>query len=188
MKRRSALQSLISLPALTALPAAGQQKTPAEVKPAPVPEFPKLATTRPDFVAPPVIRFFQAGQFRTLTRLAAVLMPAHGGRPGAVEAGVPEFLDFLLSESPPDRQLLYREGLDALEARQFAEMTPAQVRTVLAPLETPWTYAEPSDPLARFLRAAKEDILHATLNSREWSQPVPGRRSSGLGTYWFHLE
>src|SRR5947209_4013855 len=67
-------------------------------------QLPKLKVSVPDVAADPMPRFFSRAQFNSLRKLSAVLMP------GALEARTPEFLDFLLSESPADRQRLYREG------------------------------------------------------------------------------
>ena len=68
-------------------------------------------------------------------------MPPINGAPGALDAGAPEFLDFLISESPQDRQQLYKVGLDQLNAqakkrfnKTFAEMDATQTATLLAPL------------------------------------------------------
>jgi len=56
-------------------------------------------------------------------------MPPMRGNPGAIECGAPEFLDFLIGASPADRQRLYRNGLDMLNAharkqfnKSFAEL------------------------------------------------------------------
>src|SRR5437762_21919 len=112
MKRRQALRSIFSLPAITALPAlaqqpatdktkpAAQEKAPAELKPTPVEETPKLAMTAADAVAPGAPRFFSPSQLETLRRLGDLLAPPLNGKPGANDAGVPEFLDFLIGESP----------------------------------------------------------------------------------------
>ena len=124
-------------------------------------------------------------------------MPAAGETPGAKEAGVAEFLDFLISESPPDRQALYRDGLDKLNAeararycKPFAELSVSDIDTLLAPLRETWTYSGPADPFARFLRAVKPDVMEATMNSREWStaRAKRGRRGGGLGMYWYPIE
>jgi hypothetical protein len=124
-----------------------------------------------------------------------ILMPAASGAsgsPGALAAGAPEFLDFLIGESGRDRQAVYRNGLDALNAqakkqfaKAFAELETPQAETLLAPLKQPWTYDEPADPAARFLRAAKADVRTATVNSRA---AAGGRRFAGSGLYWYPLD
>ena len=178
MQRRQALRSILSLPAITAVPALSQEK-PAPSAPVPPvrDDAPKLALTAADAAANSVPRFFSAREFDTLRRLADLLVPAVNGKPGAVDSGVPEFLDFLISESPPDRQALYRKGLAQFESE-------AQ----LAALHQPWTFDGPADPFARFVETLKQDVLRATLNSREWIAASAGRRGSGVGTYWYSLE
>lgn len=206
MKRRQALRSILSLPAITALPALAQQaptdkskplvqeKLPPEMKPAAVEENPKLAMTAADAVAPGTVRFFTPPQLATLHRLADLIMPPVNGKPGASDAGVPEFLDFLIGESPTDRQTMYRNGLDGLNAeakrrfsKSFDEITPEQANELLSPLRQNWTFAGPSDPLARFLHDAKDDVLRATVSSREWAATGQRRSSGGVGSYWYAL-
>ena len=101
----------------------GRLNSPAE-------ELPKLEVTSPDQAGEPVRRFFSDEQFAAMRALGNLLMPAMNGAPGAIEAGAAEFLDFLLSESPADRQHLYRAGLDALNAQarqQFVAEISADV-------------------------------------------------------------
>jgi Gluconate 2-dehydrogenase subunit 3 len=182
MKRRHAIQSLaaVAIP----LPVFAQRA---------VEETPKLETTVADAGAAPVARFFSTAEFAVLRRLSELLMPAAKGNPGALEAGVPEFLDFLIAQSPPERQNLYREGLDRLEAdsrrryfKPFAELSADQADAVLAPLHAAWTYAGPTDVLGRFLAEAKSDVMTATTNSREWiaAQAGRSRRAAGVDYYW----
>ena len=103
----------------------------------------------------------------------------------------------LISVSPVERQQLYRNGLDALNAqatrrfnKSFADTDAAQASELLAPLRQAWTYNPPADPLARFLRAANQDVRTATINSREYSAAsvAAGRRASGIGQYWYTIE
>jgi hypothetical protein len=115
--------------------------------------------------------------------------------PRSREAQTPEFLDFLISHSPTARQTLYRTGLDALNSeahsrftRPFAGLPESDAATLLAPLRDPWTHAPPQAPLAHFLRAAKEDIFRATVNSRQWANAATGRRGAGIGSYWLAME
>lgn len=195
MKRRQALQSLagISVASALPLPALSQAQPAAHT----VNETPKLDTAVADAGAEGVHAFFSADQFASLERLAEVLMPAAGDSPGAKDVGVAEFLDFLISASLEDRQAQYRDGLDKLNAgarsqygKTFAQLAPGQIDLLLAPLREAWTYADSADPLARFLRAAKMDVMHATMNSRQWSEARAkrGRRASGLGMYWYPIE
>lgn len=148
-------------------------------------------------MAPPLPGYFSKDQFEALGRLASLIMPANGDLPGAREAGAAEFLDFLISKSPAERQKLYRDGLDRLNAdarkaggKSFAAITDEQAVQILAPLKKPWTYADPVDPFERFLRAAKEDAIRATFNSREYVAAASARSRSagGTGSYWYPID
>jgi hypothetical protein len=193
MKRRQAIQALAGISVATALPLPVPAQPPAQAKP----ETPKLDTAIADAAAKGLHRFFSSDQFAALARLAEVLMPPAADLPGAKEAGAAEFLDFLISESPADRQALYREELDKLNAesrsrygKPFEATTGPEIDALLAPLREPWSYPGPADPAARFLEAAKLDVMHATMNSREWSvaHAKRGGRAGRLGMYWYPIE
>jgi len=182
MRRRGFLKTLAAAPAV---PALAQQPAPED--------NPKVELSVADAAAEPVLRFFTAPQFAALRKLSSVLMPASNGMPGALDAHAPEFLDFLIGDSPAERQQIYRAGLDALNAQSrkrfnhgFAELDTAQADQMLAPLREPWTYELPADLVARFLWTAKQDVREATVNSREWSAAAAGsgRRAGGSGLYW----
>jgi hypothetical protein len=188
MKRRRLLQSIAAIPAAAALPLPAQS---------PETDKQELATVSAAEVVRAVPRFFTGDQLSALQRLADILMPAVNERPGAKQAGAAEFLDFLISESPVDRQQLYRAGLDRLNAdskraydRAFAALTDEQAAPILKPLTGSWTYDGPADPFARFLLAAKEDVLRATHNSRELvaAMSQASRGFSGTGYYWLPIE
>lgn len=183
MNRRSILKSLAAAPALAAAPLAAQSSIAVETF--------KIAAVAPDVSALPSQRFFTRLQYEALVRLGDLLVPAFGDRPGSTGSGAPLFLDFLLSKSPADRQKLYRDGLDTLNrAKPFAKMSDEEAGRLLSPLKGSWTYQGPGDPFARFLVAAKDDLLRATFNSREFiaAASQTQRGYNGLGYYWFPLE
>jgi hypothetical protein len=184
------LQSVLGVSAASALPAPlfSQENKPNPAPP--IEENPKLDLTMADAVSGGVPRFFDPAHLAALRRLGEILVPAQPNAPGATAAEAAEFLDFLIFESPADRQKLYRDGVEHLVRKSFADVSPAEADAILAPLREPWTYAGPSDPFARFLRAAKDDFLAATVNSRQWALASSGRRRSaaGLNTYWFPIE
>ena len=166
-------------------PAAQAQSTP----PAAPAERPNLDVTVLDSVADPTLHFFSKDQFATLRRLADILLPAADSMPGAVATEAPEFLDFYLSQSPADRQNLYKSGLDHLKGAGFANMDALQAAPLLAPLLAPWSYKPPKDPFARFLHEAKEDLFRAMVNSKQFAETQGGRRSgAGMNTYWHVLD
>jgi hypothetical protein len=194
MKRRRVLQTLAALPAASLLKAQ-QPVVPPKPSPAAVEEIPVIEATIPDFAGTTVTRFFSPAQFACFKRLNDVLYPAMNGVPGAVETGAPEFLDFLLFESPAPRQTLYRDGVDELEHRSqkvlnvsFASADQAGAEKILAPLREPWN-PEP-DAFTAFLRSAKQDVIQATQSSHDWIRIMSKRVRSagGVGMYWFPID
>ncbi len=196
MKRRHFVRALVAAPVAPALVA--QQPSGLSTPPArpPAEEAPKLEVATADQASEGVPRFFTTAQFSALRRLCDTLMPPADGVPGSLAVGVPEFLDFLMSESPLEKQQVYRAGLDALNSaarkkysKAFADVDASQVDALLASLHASWTYEEPADPLARFLREAKIEVRTATLNSREYSSVAStGRRGGNNGLYWYPLD
>jgi len=193
MKRRRFFKTLAALPAAPAL--LSQAQTPAPQQPAGrfgASNIPALEETSPELVAEAEPRFFTAAQFAALRRLSVLLMPPLNGSPGALECGAPEFLDFLIGASLPDRQKLYRGGLDTLNAKSkksfnkaFADLSDADADAVIRPLlvPVPWVQDAPKDPAAQFVTEAHRDIRTATQNSREWAEAgaASGRRRGGGG-------
>jgi Gluconate 2-dehydrogenase subunit 3 len=194
MKRRRFMQTIAAAPAL-AVPAATAPAQSAASQPAL--EMAKLEATAADAAAEMTPRFFTAAQFAALRKLGDILMPALNGMPGASQAKAAEFLDFLLSKSPAERQRLYRMGLDSLNtqaqkrfSKSFADINETQAAELLAPLRQAWTYVPPTEPFALFLREAKADVRNATINSHEYNtaNASSGRRGGGTGQYWFPLD
>lgn len=193
MKRRRFIQTVAAAPAI-AIPAAAPAAQPAAQRPQA--EAPKFELSSLDAVGETTTRFFSAVQLASLRKLSDILMPAMNGMPGAVEAGAPEFLDFLIGASAADRKQLYKNGLDTLNtqaqkkfSKAFADLNETQANELLAPLRKPWTYNPPTDPFERFLREVKADVRTATINSREYSTAgSAGRRGGGMGQYWYPID
>ncbi len=201
MKRRNFVVSAAALPALaqqTGLP----PQTPGQPGPPPGlgqgpgrsgalnQEMPKIDVMIADDAASMTPRFFTPAQLAALTKLSQILVPTPEGGVGATEAHAAEFLDFLIGQSPIDRQQVYLKGLDALVKVGFATMTSDQAAKAMAPLRTPWTYEPSADPLTRFLHTAKADVRTATQNSKEFSamNASTSRRFGGVGLYWYPLD
>ncbi len=213
LKRRGFVQSLLLAPAAPVALTA-QQTTPQQ-QPVPQPNTPArqvsrqpqaaplLKVTEVDLTAETRPHFFTAEQFATLQKLGTIMMPSIKGNPGAVEAHAPEFLDFLLSVSPADRQKLYRSGLDHLNAqakqkfhKDFSQLDASQVDALLRPLMVVryWPQDLPTDPEKNFVAQVHEDLRTATANSREWAEAsansgrrfTRGGRSTGL--YWLPVD
>jgi hypothetical protein len=152
-----------------------------------------------DAAAQTTQHYFKAEQFAALEKLGDVLVPPLQGKPGARQAGAPVFLDFLISESPAERQQLYGHGLDGLNAaarkhfaKPFGELDAEQAGTILKPLLVArfWPQEMPEDPMQHFVAQVHEDLQTATTNSREWAESsstaTTGRRgfNRAAGLYW----
>lgn len=194
MKRRSILQTLATLPAAGLLKAQ-QPVVPPRPSPAALEQIPVIEATIPDFAGTTVTKFFSPTQFACFKRLNEIIYPGANEVPGAIAVGAPEFLDFLLFESPASRQALYRQGVDELEHRAqksfhipFASTDEKQADQVLAPLREPWT--ADADSFTLFLRTAKQDILQATQSSHDWVRVMSKkvRSAGGVGMYWFPID
>ena len=183
----------------------GQQSSTPLPPPAPVPwtlglnqktPLPHVQTA--DRIAKTDARFFSALQLATLTRLCAVMMPAIGDKPGAIEAETPMFLDFLMAGSPAARQNVYSGGLNWLETeahrkfgKAFQKLDDDEADVVLKPWLRTWMSDHPPTEVhAGFVCIALDDIRRATVNSKAWSEhPSTGaeeRAASGL--FWSPIE
>ena len=84
-------------------------------------------------------QFFTGAEYATVERLAEIIIPSDA-TPGAKEAGVAEFIDFMVA-SDPEAQYGVRMGLAWLNAHaeqtdgnRFVELTPEQQTSLLEPL------------------------------------------------------
>ena len=84
-------------------------------------------------------QFFTAAEYTIVERLAEIIIPSDS-TPGAKEAGVAEFIDFMVA-SDPEVQYPFRMGLAWLDAhsersmgKRFVELTSDQQNSVLEPL------------------------------------------------------
>ncbi|GAA3769059.1 gluconate 2-dehydrogenase subunit 3 family protein [Terriglobus aquaticus] len=184
---------------------AATTQNPLPPPPAPVPwtlglnsKTPLPHTETPDDVAATDADFFSPVQMATLIHLSSVLLPPLGEMPGAVEAQTPQFLDFLIGDSPASRKALYTGGLDWLEAESrrkngvpFAKTTPEQADAVLRPWLRTWMSDHPpTEPHADFVNIAHADIRTATMNSRAWvNAETHGRGNANAAQmYWSPID
>jgi Gluconate 2-dehydrogenase subunit 3 len=207
MKRRDFVRTLVSffVAGKTALSQQQRVSDPTLPPPAPVPWFTGLnsrtpipATQLADHVADADLTFFTPLQMRTLTRLSDVLLPPLNGKPGAVKAQTPMFLDFLIGGSSEPRKKIYSGGLDWLEQSAqskyqaaFALLDDNQAGELLKPWLRAWmSDHEPTELHADFINIAHDDIRNATINSKAWNQ-VPSineEPSTEVDVYWLPIE
>lgn len=204
MRRRDFVKGVVLTAAAPKL-LPGQTQNPAPAAPAPVPWTTGLNPATPvpkpevaEVVAETELRFFTPAQMATLRRLSDVFLPALGNRPGALAAGVPAFLDFFIGSFPEDRQQMYRNGLDWLDAearkkysQPFAGLDDEQANVLLKPWMRTWMSDHPPrEEHADFINLAHADIRSATINSKAWSE-APESRALGrtaVGLYWYPIE
>lgn len=84
-------------------------------------------------------QFFTSGEYAMVERLTDIIIPSDA-TPGAKEAGVAEFIDFMVA-SDPEAQYPFRTGLAWLNAHserkqgnEFVELTLEQQTSLLEPL------------------------------------------------------
>ena len=87
--------------------------------------------------------FFNPSDTQTIAAFAERIMPGAPGKPGALDAGVVNYIDLALAGAYSDEQEFYRHGLTQLRAhcdatyhKPFAELSTAQQDEVLAALDT----------------------------------------------------
>jgi len=87
--------------------------------------------------------FFTAHEYATVRMLAELVIPRDGRSGGALDAGVPEFMDFILNENP-GMQTAFRGGLAWLdtEARErfgqeFLDLADVRRREILDDIAWP---------------------------------------------------
>jgi hypothetical protein len=84
-------------------------------------------------------QFFSPPEYAMIERLSEIIIPSDQ-TPGAKEAGVAEFIDFMVANDP-EQQYPFRTGLvwlnshsERLQGNRFLELTPVQQLSVLEPL------------------------------------------------------
>ncbi len=114
-------------------------------------------------IKPAVYRplFFTSAEYATVESLSQIIIPSDSS-PGAKEAGVAEFIDFMVSHDP-EVQYAFRLGLGWLNAfaeqtngKQFVDLAPEQQTSLLEPLGFK-DKARPGDETGRhFFRMMRE--------------------------------
>ena len=159
---------------------------------------PNIPSSVPDVAALTDAHFFSPVQYATLEHLCDIFMPAMNGYPSANAAGAPQFLDFLIGESPADRKKLYTTGLDRLQADAmkqyhvgFDKVTAEQADALIRPHLVAWMSDHPPrEPHKLFIATIHRDIRTATINSQTYSAAAvaSGERAPGVGLYVHPVE
>jgi gluconate 2-dehydrogenase gamma chain len=142
---------------------------------------PGLLQVRPSTYTP---RFFSADEYETVARLAEIIIPSDDG-PGAREAGVSEFIDFMVS-SDPGVQYRFRYGLTWLDAHAgrnhggtFRALDAAQQDELLGRLAYKDRFRAGEDEGRAFFKLMREYTLMGFYTSKVGLQQLdyPGLRS-----------
>jgi hypothetical protein len=85
---------------------------------------------------PYTLKFFSAPEFQTVSRITDLIIPPTD-TPGAVAAGAPEYIDYVVSNNPEHQKLMH-EGLAWLDQQaggnRFIELSEEQQIEILTPL------------------------------------------------------
>ena len=205
MLRRDFVYAAVSVSLVPKVLLGQQAVAPAPPPPAPVPwtlglnpKTPIPVTEGADTVAAAEASFFNAIQLATFTRLCDLLMPTLNSKPGAIEAGAPSFLDFLIGRSPKSRQEVYVDGLNWLDTEAkakyklaFARLDGSQADGLVRPWLRTWMSDHPpTERHADFINIAHEDIRTATMNSKAWDDAGAAAAQDWVtnGLYWSPIE
>ncbi|WP_158944731.1 gluconate 2-dehydrogenase subunit 3 family protein [Granulicella sp. S190] len=206
MLRRDFVRAVVSVSVAPRLLLSQQTANPAPAPPPPAPvpwtlglnpKTPIPQTEVADGITETVQRFFTPVQLAALIRLADVLMPPIGDKPGALQAETPFFLDFLIGSSPAARKKVYEGGLNWLESESekrygkgFAKLDDRQAGSILKPLLRTWMNDHPpTEPHADFVNIAHDDIRMATINSRAWSDVTSSHaQASSTELFWYPID
>lgn len=165
------------LKAIGSMPLAGFVRSEAGAAPATaVAEAAKAAKPRGKGVVP---QFFTEREYATVRELAEAVIPKDERSGGAVEAGVPEFLDFMMVdplESPrirQDRQTAMRGGLSWLDlecsdryGKTFVECTGEERKAVLDDIAWPEKARPEHEQGAAFFSAFRDLTASGFWSSR----------------------
>jgi len=116
-------------------------------------------------------RFFSADEYATVERLAQLIIPSDG-TPGAREAGVSEFIDFMVSRDP-GIQYRFRYGLTWLDAHAgklhgapFRELDEAKQTGLLEPLAYRDRHRDGEDEGRAFFKLIREYTIMGFYTSK----------------------
>jgi gluconate 2-dehydrogenase gamma chain len=97
--------------------------------------------------------FFNPAQFRVITRIADLIIPATD-TPGAVGAGVPIYIDSVIATNKAQQKLV-SEGLEWLATKNFIDLTEEGQLAILHPLCETADAGESKDHAVEFFRLIK---------------------------------
>ena len=100
------------------------------------------------------LRFFNAQEMAMVATISDLIIPSDERSPGAKEAEVPAFIDLMVSESPNEIRLLWRDGLAAVE------------RMSQQKFKTAFNSATSKQQISLLRQISKNEFLPKTLEER----------------------
>lgn len=158
--RRETLKIIGAIGTTCAFPYASDELYGQHVHPAPGKQAP---------AAPP--RFFTADELKLVSRVADLIIPATD-TPGASEAGVPSYIDFVVN-SNAEHQRIFRSGLtwmneesQRVHGQQFTELRETEQIALLTPVCREADEGKSDSLPAHFFRAMKSMTADGYYTSR----------------------
>ncbi len=99
------------------------------------------------------VQFFTPSDFEILVRLTDLIIPATE-TPGAVAAGVPRYIDYVVSNNA-DLQQTFKGGLEWLAGKRFRELAEEQQIELLVPLSEAVDLGKAETPAEKFFNLVK---------------------------------
>jgi hypothetical protein len=115
-------------------------------------------------------RFFSTEEVGLVDALSEIIIPADSHSPGAREARVPEFIDWMVFHSSPEVQAQWKDGLALVNAegrrlhdREFVRCSPEQQDEVVSAMAR--NELSPTTPMERFFRVLKLSVVNGYYTS-----------------------
>lgn len=170
LSRRRALRLLAGVPVASLVISPREVMRAMEARP--VAGAPQRTTGPQQPAADRKPTFFTAHEYRTVTLLADMILPADERSGSASDAGVPAFLDFIVTEYP-SRQLAMRGGLAWLDAEslhrfdaRFVDATDEQRGAILDDVAWPERTPPELSHGAAFFNAFRDLVASGFFSSR----------------------
>lgn len=168
MNRRSALKILGALPLTAALPeiASAERATPA-------------APDTPAELAPAALRFFTPHEMATVRVLSDLVIPRDERSGSATDAGVPEFMDYMLHDASEHTRVEMRGGLAWLDTESrtrfgsdFVRASHAQQTSILDDIAWPKKTPPRLSQGAAFFSSFRDYVASGFFSSRMGHQDI----------------
>ena len=112
-------------------------------------------------------KFFTAAEMAALGEISELIIPADERSGGAKAAGVPAFIDLMISESPAEQKKTWRDGLAAMDAKAGGSFVKAGKDKQIAVLtEISKNEMKPSTVEEKFFKSVKNMTIDGYYTSK----------------------